>query len=190
MTIEELEAALAERDARIAGLEAELARHRPPPPPAATRLGPYVAPSADQYRRLLAVVHAAFPQIERVEFRDKLDDFIKAFRFVATCHRTGVIDTRYDKTWWCDQAGTTLPSLMAAIIAAGDVMFCSLDRYPWDLGWDLLIGHRAGSRAATNAWLVTLDGVIRPAVPLVRPKMSESREVRSEMVRQLGGGGW
>jgi hypothetical protein len=153
----------------------------------ATRLGPFVLPTREQYVHLLAVVHRAFPAIEQVDIKtDKLEDFIRAFTFVSTLYRTDVLDLKTDKSQWCDRANVKLPSFMAATIAAGDVVYAETTRYPWDLSWGLTVWNRSGSRPATNAWLTTLDGIIRPAVTLVRPKQAVAAELMPSMVTRNG----
>jgi hypothetical protein len=182
-----LQAQIEERDRRIALLERELEKHRPPPPPVATRLGPFVLPNRDQYVRLLAIVSQKFPAIADIDIRDdKLADFIKAFTYVSTLYRTLELDPRTDKSMWADRSGTKVPSFMLATIAAGDIVYADTARFPFDLGWGLTVWQRADARPATNAWLTTLDGIIKPAVKLTRPRQSEVRELMPGMVTRNG----
>ena len=55
-TLDELQRALAERDAEIGRLTAEIERLAGPPRPEARLDGPYIAPSMAQTRRLIALV--------------------------------------------------------------------------------------------------------------------------------------
>jgi hypothetical protein len=200
MTIEELEAALAERDAKIAGLEAELERHRPPPPPKPVLDGPFQMPDASQCSALLAIIHRRYPAVERVAERldDALGEFQQALRWLGTgpVWVADALDAKRSTATWCDLASdrnmrVTLPSFVAAVIASLEIAYAHMTTYPYDQAYALVEGGpRAGSWRLRNGWLRTLDGHIRESILLTRPKQSESRELRESMVRQLGGGGW
>jgi hypothetical protein len=74
--VDEQQRALTERDARIAALEAELERLRPPPPPVPTLDGPFRPPNREQTARLIQIVSTQFPCLRPPKDDNGDNDFI------------------------------------------------------------------------------------------------------------------
>lgn len=185
-----LEAALEARDIRIAELEARLLRYERPAPVAKID-GPFAAPTPEQRRLLLDAVLRVYPVLiggasgPGAEFRR---EFADAFAFVSTLRRTpGVMDKR-SNFFWVDagaeimKASFRAPAFAAAVVAAGDVDFMAMDRWPHEYGYGLMVGTRTGTRPATNAWLNVIQGRLR-APQALRPYPTTHP---TGMVRVLG----
>jgi hypothetical protein len=168
--VAELQAALAERDRLIVDLQTRLARHEPPPPIA--RLdGIFVMPTRAQAHKLLDIVTAKYPVLRGRHPDELFTEFLAAFEFVSTLRRTDTIDAVHSNAYWCDAGAErrkrfSLFGFGAACVAAGDVDHVAFDRWPHELGWGVTLFEREGSRPASNAWLLVLDGRVRAALPL------------------------
>jgi hypothetical protein len=143
-------AALAERDARIERLEAELKRLRPPPVPAAvsypdghttitTVKNRIVLPTADELRRLEEIVHRAYPKLKA---GGDSNSFRAAFHRLTYTRRAERLDNKRSLDFWVDQCEDWLKaqnyypsrpaaqSFVAACIVMGDIAFSDPSRFP------------------------------------------------------------
>jgi hypothetical protein len=192
-TLDELQRALAERDAEIGRLTAEIERLAGPPRPEARLDGPYIAPSMAQTRRLIALVHAAYPNLRPSDDdREKFErEVCLAFQWLGSVDRgpLGKINTQFAGSYWVDLCSTWLRergSLTArgivvytAAIGAGDVEFYSpaLCGHGGGHGWGFVLGL---GRKPTNMWLATLStGKLRRAGSSIwSPKSPRARRDR------------
>jgi hypothetical protein len=170
---------LAARDARIAQLEAEVARLRPSPPPVATIDGPFMPPDLAQTAKLIDITVSAYPKL-RPRAVDH-ERFIRSVRhcisFIGTCNRLppGQTDSKYRERWadrcqqWVVQQGIAAdvsPLIFCiAIIASGDVDFVDPDSV--GNGGVLNYGLSDGvGRRPKNGWLLVLQNN-KPREPLL-----------------------
>jgi hypothetical protein len=183
--VAEMRAELRQREQRIEALEVELARHRPAPPPPATKDGPYRPPSRPQIERLTSIALARFPCLLRPKDREINAKFYASvglgMAYLGTVHRLpeGQVDKGYYERW-CDRARDWIAlnglgaqidpqSFHVAIGAAGDVDYLdpSLVGYGGSVCFGLTDG---GGRAPRNAWLTVLEtGRVREPVAPQRP---------------------
>jgi hypothetical protein len=172
--IAQLESQLADHEARVAALEA---RYEPPPPRPEVD-GVFVMPTTQQARQLIAIAARVYPA--RFDKMRGIDDaalrrFAMAFGVVADFHRTpGVIDHRHGLDYWLTEAALHLrehhglnqsisgEDFLLSVVTHGDIDYTPLDDHP---GFALMIGSRAGSRAATNQWMKVIEtGRLRPPI--------------------------
>jgi hypothetical protein len=176
----ELQHIVNERDARIAALEAEVARLRPPPPPPPTIDGEFRVPSTPDVARLCDIALTRYPRL-----RPKAVDHEKFLRCVRTCMQflgtvcrlpKGKLDDRYRERWRdrCEQwvnaeglaADVSVGTFLISVVCCGDVDY----RDPNSLGngGTLCFGlaDSGTGRRAKNLWLLTLQtGRVREPLP-------------------------
>ena len=180
-TIADLRHQVAERDARIAVLETELSRLRPPPLPPPQRDGPFQLPSVAQCEALWRVVTRRYPQLihPRIEQAEAVEEMRASLRYLGAgdCMIVDAPDVRHAPSHWPDAASAftntiiRLPPFTTAIVGSGAIPFTALDRHPHDIAFGLVEGRRFGSRKLQNQWLDVLrDGRLLEPVPRPRDR--------------------
>lgn len=172
----EARGAVAQRDERVADLEAALAKLGAPPPPQRSDM-----PTTALLDELLRVVLYVYPQLRPHNSRDYEAQFRNAFLALRHMHRArnGLRDVsprkndcRLNKYWFLARVedilkqlrvpdtSMTLGPLMAAVVAQNDIDYAPLSRFPFDLGF----GITDGGIPATEAWreLLTTHKVRTP----------------------------
>lgn len=155
----------------------------------------FAQPSESELDRLLATVTRQFPRLRRDIAKESFErQFKAAFMGLATFRRAVAVDMKRAKTVWLDLLGDRLREMKvaetsislapftAAILAHGDIAYCDLERFPYDLAFGLLVGGTG--RPAADAWRGVLLGRFMPATP--QPPAQRQPRANQVQIRTAG----
>ena len=139
----------------------------------------FTMPSDPELRALFAIVLKAESRVRSEPHRLECSDapferFVNAFRALGGIGRSLALDDGKSMSWWIDEARQILTmsgksgdidsvAFAAAVLAHGDIAYRSLERFPYDLGFGLVV-H--GGTPARDGWRRVLDtGLIARSAP-------------------------
>ena len=151
-------------------------------------------PTETEYQRLLGIVLTRYPQLRPHDTRGFEQEFRWAFRFLQHTGRDGKIDRNHDLLFWIDTAAAWLRehkiahgvggigalAFASAAIASGDILFTSLDEFPYVYFGLVPYG---GGIPAKDFWRRSLAGALVEPLP---PLHSTARPAPARIMRQQG----